>query len=329
MKYLLLFSTLLIFYFGYAQNRTEILLDKNWKFSRTADSGFVEPAFDDKKWQSVRIPHDWAIYGPFSPTNDKQVMAIAQDGQKEALEHAGRTGGLPFVGIGQYRTRFKSDVFTKGKRAQLVFDGAMSNAQVYINGRKVGYWPYGYNTFHFDVTEFLHSDGAENTLAVHLENLPQSSRWYPGAGLYRNVHLIITDDIHIPVWGIQITAPVIKKEYAKVQIKTKIKTDNTQTINYTLKTAILNAKGDTVGRISTNLTAYDDQIFTQDVLVQNPEVWDLEHPHMYRAVSQLYSDEQLKDEVETPFGIRSIAVRLVEIRPTVSPLAFNIAVFSV
>ncbi|MGJ1321925.1 glycoside hydrolase family 2 TIM barrel-domain containing protein [Sphingobacterium faecium] len=306
--FLLLFFSFMIFCSGHAQNRTEILLDKNWKFSRAEDSTFTEPTFDDKKWQPVRIPHDWAIYGPFSSTNDKQVMAIAQDGQKEALEHAGRTGGLPFVGVGQYRTRFKSSEFTKGKRAQLVFDGAMSNAQVYINGRKVGYWPYGYNTFHFDVTEFLYSDGAENTLAVHLENLPQSSRWYPGAGLYRNVHLIITDDIHIPVWGTQVTTPVIKEEYAQVQIKTKIRTGNAQMSSYTLKTVILNAKGDTVGRISTDLSAYDDQIFTQEIRVDHPALWDIDHPHLYRAVSELYGDAQLKDEVETPFGIRSMAI---------------------
>ncbi|HCU45846.1 MAG TPA: glycoside hydrolase family 2 protein [Sphingobacterium sp.] len=309
MKYfLLLCSTFLIFFLVHAQSRKEILLDKNWKFSRTEDPTFTQPAFDDQKWQSVRIPHDWAIYGPFSSTNDKQVIAIAQDGQKEALEHAGRTGGLPFVGVGQYRTQFRSPEFTKGKRAQLVFDGAMSNAQVYINGRKVGYWPYGYNTFHFDVTEFLYADGTENTLAVHLENLPQSSRWYPGAGLYRNVHLIITDETHIPVWGTQVTTPVIKKEYAEVHIKTKMKTSNPQTIRYVLKTAILNPDGDTVGRISTDLSAYDDQVFTQQIRVDRSSLWDLDHPHLYRAVSQLYGDAQLKDEVETPFGIRSMAI---------------------
>ena len=86
------------------------------------------------------------------------------------------------------------------KRAMILFDGAMSNAEVYLNGKKVGYWPYGYNSFYFDVTDCMRANAA-NTLAVRLENLPESSRWYPGAGLYRNVHVIVTDDAHIPVWG--------------------------------------------------------------------------------------------------------------------------------
>lgn len=138
-------------------------------------------------------PHDWAIYGPFSSLNDKQEVAISQDGQKEAMEHAGRTGGLPFVGVGWYRTEFDVPQFQAGKRATILFDGAMSHANVYINGQKVGYWPYGYNSFHFDITKYL-KPGEKNTLAVRLENLPESSRWYPGAGLYRNVHLIITEE---------------------------------------------------------------------------------------------------------------------------------------
>ena len=176
-----------------AQGRSEVLLEKNWKFTREDNNEFIKPAFDDSKWQSVTVPHDWAIYGPFSSQNDKQEVAISQDGQKEAMEHAGRTGGLPFVGVGWYRTEFDVPQFQAGKRATILFDGAMSHANVYINGQKVGYWPYGYNSFHFDITKYL-KPGQKNILAVRLENLPESSRWYPGAGLYRNVHLIVTED---------------------------------------------------------------------------------------------------------------------------------------
>ena len=181
-----------------AQNRTEFLLEKNWRFTREDNPEAIKPVFDDTKWQKVTVPHDWAIYGPFSAQNDKQEVAISQDGQKEALEHAGRTGGLPFVGVGWYRTKFTVPQFTSGKQATILFDGAMSHANVYINGKKVGYWPYGYNSFHFDITDFL-KPGEENTLAVRLENYPESSRWYPGAGIYRNVHVIVTEAAHIPV----------------------------------------------------------------------------------------------------------------------------------
>ena len=166
----------------FSQVRSEFLLEKNWKFAREDCPEFINPTFNDSKWQSVTVPHDWAIYGPFSSQNDKQEVAIAQDGQTEAMEHAGRTGGLPFVGVGWYRTEFEVPQFTDGKRATILFDGAMSHAKVYVNGQEVGYWPYGYNSFYFDITKQL-IPGKKNTLAVRLENLPESSRWYPGAGL--------------------------------------------------------------------------------------------------------------------------------------------------
>ena len=118
----------------YAQVRTEFLLEKNWKFTREDRPEFARPAYDDSRWQSVTVPHDWAIYGPFSAQNDKQEVAIAQDGQTEAMEHAGRTGGLPFVGVGWYRTAFELPAFEAGKRATILFDGAMSHARVYLNG---------------------------------------------------------------------------------------------------------------------------------------------------------------------------------------------------
>ena len=152
---------ILVALFGWLTNlsaqqvRSEFLLEKNWKFTREDNPDFIKPAFDDSKWQSVTVPHDWAIYGPFFSHNDKQEVAISQDGQKEAMEHAGRTGGLPFVGVGWYRTEFEVPQFAEGKKASILFDGAMSHAKVYINGEEVGYWPYGYNSFHFDITKYL------------------------------------------------------------------------------------------------------------------------------------------------------------------------------
>lgn len=187
---------------------------KGWKFTREDNAEFANPGYNDSKWQSVTVPHDWAIYGPFSINNDKQEMAITQDGQTEALEHAGRTGGLPFVGTGWYRLNFDAPGFEKGKKATLIFDGAMSHARVYVNGQEAGYWPYGYNSFYVDATPYL-KPGEKNELAVRLENEPESSRWYPGAGLYRNVHLVINEDAHIPTWGTYATTPVVTDKYAK------------------------------------------------------------------------------------------------------------------
>ena len=290
--------------------RHEYILEKGWKFTREDDATFVNESFDDKKWESVTVPHDWAIYGPFSPNNDRQDVAITQDGQKEAVSHAGRTGGLPFVGVGWYRLNFDTPVDLKSKRATILFDGAMSNARVYVNGKEVGYWPYGYNSFYFDITEYLHGSG-KNTLAVRLENLPESSRWYPGAGIYRNVHLIVSDEVRIPMWGTQIQTPVIRKENAQVVIKTKLEYPVGTAGKLELKTDIVDHDGYVFGTISAVVdpTLLVDGCHESRIWVTDPDLWSPETPYLYTAVSRLYLDGQLKDEYSTRFGIRSIEIR--------------------
>lgn len=288
--------------------RSEQLLEKNWKFTREDNPSFVNPDWNDSKWQTVRVPHDWAIYGPFSSQNDKQHVAIVQDGQKDALEHAGRTGGLPFVGVGWYRTEFEMPEYKKGKKATIIFDGAMSRAEVYVNGQKVGFWPYGYNTFHFDITPYV-KEGEKNTLAVRLENVPESSRWYPGAGIYRNVHVRVTEDAYIPVWGTYITTPVVNDQFAKVNIETKINKPSVKNAeNYTLETTIMNPQGQVVATAKKQLTKYDSDKFAQEIVVENPQLWDVDSPNLYTAETKLYDGTTLKDTYETRFGIRTIEI---------------------
>ena len=261
----------------------------------------------DTDWQPVTVPHDWAIYGPFSAQNDKQEVAIAQDGQIEALEHAGRTGGLPFVGVGWYRTVFEVPEFTEGKRAAILFDGAMSHARVYLNGQEVGYWPYGYNSFYFDITRYLHA-GQPNTLAVRLENLPESSRWYPGAGLYRNVHLIVTEAAHIPVWGTYVTTPEVSREAAKVSFRTQVALPKgADKAKYTLKTRLLNPNGQQLIELSESLAGKADEV-AQECTVRKPTLWSPDLPALYKAESRLYEGDKLRDTYTTTFGIRSIEV---------------------
>lgn len=310
MKRFFLFFTL-IFFGAYnailGQNRSEFLLEKNWKFSREESPDFMQPTFDDSKWQTVTVPHDWAIYGPFSPNNDMQNVAILQDGQTKATEHAGRTGGLPFVGIGLYRTQFDIPQFKKGKRVTVLFDGAMANSQVYVNGKKAGEWPYGYNSFHFDITDYV-LEGQKNTLAVHLMNRPEQSRWYPGAGLYRNVHVIVTDPVHIPVWGSYITTPVVRKDFARINLKTKIKNADENGV-YILETVIKDATGKHVSTNKVNLTTYDEGEFEQSFVVLNPVLWSIDNPVLYTAESKLYNADLLVDTYATRFGIRTIELR--------------------
>src|SRR4051812_39018098 len=173
-----------------AQTRTVIELNDQWKFSRGKNDQAFQVDFNDNSWQTVRVPHDWAIYGPFDKEVDKQVVAITQNNEKKASEKTGRTGALPYIGEGWYRKSFTLPTYKKGQKVLLLFEGAMSEPRVFVNGQKVGEWNYGYNYFYFDITENITTEKA-NLLAVHLNNMGQSSRWYPGAGLYRKVSLII------------------------------------------------------------------------------------------------------------------------------------------
>ncbi|MBD1420818.1 glycoside hydrolase family 2 TIM barrel-domain containing protein [Sphingobacterium chuzhouense] len=290
-----------------AQEREEILLDDHWKFSRDDEETFSAPLFDDAKWQTVSVPHDWAIYGPFSIHNDKQHTAITQDGQKEALEHAGRTGGLPFVGTGWYRRKITLGKDVQDKRSMLQFDGAMSNAVVFVNGKRVGNWPNGYNSFYFDISAFVVP--GENVIAVRLENLSESSRWYPGAGLYRNVHLILSNKTKIAHWGTYITTPHIEADFAEVSIKTQIDRqleDMEETL--VLRTEVFDQERQAVGYGNDTITPYDSRGKQQTIFVSNPKLWSPDTPTLYTAVSKLYVNGELKDTYETPFGIRSIEI---------------------
>ena len=291
-----------------AQQREEILLDKGWRFTRDDSEVFSSVGFDDSRWRVVRVPHDWAIYGPFSIHNDKQHVAISQDGQKEAMEHAGRTGGLPFVGVGWYRLKFEVPTFREGRRAEILFDGAMSQARVYVNGKEVGYWPYGYNSFHFDITDYL-VEGGVNELAVRLENENESSRWYPGAGIYRNVHIVVTDDVHIPMWGTQLTTPRITNEYAEVLLRTSIcYPEGVASDDLRIVTEISNPRGEVVASAEGFVSRYDSKLFEQRFDVANPELWSVDTPLLYSARSQVYLGDELKDEYTTRFGIRHIEI---------------------
>lgn len=286
-----------------AQVRQEFLLEKDWKFTKGDFPEASKISYDDNKWESVIIPHDWAIYGPFDRKYDLQEVAIMQNGEKVPTVKTGRTGGLPYIGVGWYRTSFDIDNFQKENHiVNLLFDGAMSEARVYVNGKEVCFWPYGYNAFYCDVTEVLNSNGKNNIIAVRLENRPESSRWYPGAGLYRNVHVIKTDKTHIPIWGTYITTPFVSKEYASVRLQTKIK--NSKEVR--IVTEIKDASGKTVVIKDNTQQINHGRPFEQNFIVNNPNLWSPESPYLYTAVSKVFEGEKLKDEYKTTFGIRDI-----------------------
>ena len=268
--------------------RTDTLL-REWQFTQDTT--------ENPQWENVTIPHDWAISGPFDRANDLQEVIVVQNGEKEPTWKTGRSGGLPWMGKGHYKTRV---AVKKDKFYTLVFDGAMSHADVYVNGEEVVYWPYGYNTFDCYILPGLIS-GDSVDIDVFLENKPQQSRWYPGAGLYRNVHLVETNPIHIPTFGVLIRTPKISKEFAQVTIDVDLQDGvepiGTQNTEYRVQTDIL-FKGEVVA------TAEGQQSVAE---VLNPQLWSPESPNLYTARTRVLKGEEVVDEVETRFGIRSIS----------------------
>ena len=271
--------------------RTDTLLRK-WQFT--------QDTIENPSWENVTIPHDWAISGPFDRANDLQEVIVVQNGEKEPTWKTGRSGGLPWMGKGHYHTRVKVN---KDKFYTLVFDGAMSHADVYVNGEEMVYWPYGYNTFDcYILPDLITSDSVD--IDVYLENKPQQSRWYPGAGLYRNVHLVETDPVHIPTFGVLVRTPEVKKDQATVMIEVELQNgvepfgvQNASLTAYRVQTDIL-YKGKAVASI-------DGQ--QGETVVKNPKLWSPETPHLYTARTRVSKDGVVLDEKETRFGIRSIS----------------------
>jgi beta-galactosidase len=286
---------------AFSQTRTVVELNNHWKFQKGKNDLAFRNDFNDRSWETVTVPHDWAIYGPFDKNIDKQVVAIVQNGDQTATEKTGRTGALPYIGEGWYRNQFTLPAYKQGQKVLIVFEGAMSEPEVFINGQKVGEWKYGYSYFYFDITKQTIA-GQANKLAVHLNNLGLSSRWYPGAGLYRKVQLIVKDEESIEQWGTSITTPLITSDLAKVNIKTKATGDHLQLI-----TQILDATGKVVA-IDSSKKSFGQE-FDQNIAVGNPNLWSPETPYLYTAVSKLYAGSILKDETSTRFGIREISYK--------------------
>jgi beta-galactosidase len=206
-----------------AQQPARVVTDlkSGWFFIKEDIQGAAGINLDESRWKKVSIPHDWAISGPFNKENDLQTVFVAEDGDQKAKSRSGRTGGLPCAGVGWYRKHLFFNKEDIGEKFSLEFDGAMSHAQVFVNNQFIGEWPYGYTSFSFPITQFIHF-GIENIIAVRLENKNGLSRWYPGAGIYRNVRLVKTNPTHIAHWGTFISTPKISQQNALVKIQTSI-----------------------------------------------------------------------------------------------------------
>lgn len=270
-----------------SQERVHEVFNEGWKFKKGESGEEHLTSFNDADWRSLNLPHDWAIEGPFDKANDT------------------RTGGLPIYGTAWYRKTFSLEKHQEGSKVSLEFDGVMNNAEIFINGQKAGERPFGYISFEVDATPFV-KFGKTNTVAVKVNPMELSARWYPGAGIYRNVYVTIKNPVSIAYNGTYITTPKITKEQAEVQILTRIENNQNLEGTYTLQTKILNREGQEVASQKSKINIEDKLIFEDKLVVQNPMLWDLDNPYLYRAQSVLSKNGSQVDNYETTFGIRSI-----------------------
>ena len=273
-----------------AQNRQETTLTEGWLFSQ-----------DQQTWQNVCVPHDWAIAGPFDKKWDLQKVRIEQNGEKEATEKSGRSGALPWIGEGHYKRNIQ--IPAGCKHAELMFDGAMAEPTVYLNGQKAGYWAYGYNTFRVDITPMMKA--GDNLLEVHLKNVEESSRWYPGAGIYRPVKLIITGDDRIDPWKTFIRTTQLCASQAVVDVT--VGTGSPLAAHQGFEIEVRDAKGKLVGHEHCSEIS-DSGEANLSFTIQEPHLWSPETPYLYTAHIKYMQNGQLLDEVKQKFGIRTVKV---------------------
>lgn len=307
--------------------RKETILRDGWKFSRGEGLDATAPSqvgFNDSKWEKVKVPHDWAISGPFDKDIDKQTVAIEQNGEKQATEKTGRSGALPWIGEGWYRTSFKVD--KESQRVVLNFDGAMAEPEVYVNGEKVGEWKYGYTPFNIDITGVVNGDDTPNTLAVHLKNVEESSRWYPGAGLYRPVTLIQTGTCHIEEWGINVetqewrgaenaatirlSADIANESGCIVRFSTQGKTiDVTPVVPTTARWFTSNGQIKEMNLVYVDMRARAHA--ATEISLEDVECWSPEHPQLYDLTVSIIADGgkgEVLDTKTVKYGIRTVEV---------------------
>ncbi|HXF09370.1 MAG TPA: glycoside hydrolase family 2 TIM barrel-domain containing protein, partial [Desulfuromonadaceae bacterium] len=268
----------------------------NWRPpGNPADVSYAQPDFDDSHWRLLNLPHDWGVEGPF-----KQ-------------EYPGKTGKLPWWGVAWYRKHLQIPAADQGRKIYLDVDGAMSYATVWVNGQFAGGWPYGYASWEVDVTPLL-KIGADNVIAIRVDNPPNSSRWYPGGGIYRNVWLVKTAPVHIAHWGTYVTTPEVSAASATARVRVDVSNDTDADAVVTVKNEFfeLNADGSRGVFVASNAmpslktTAHQASSTAGDVVIKNPRRWSIEQPQRYVVVTSVERDGTVVDRSETPFGIRTI-----------------------
>jgi beta-galactosidase len=283
---------------------SRISFNADWRFARfgkqydgstiAEPDGLSAPGFDDGAWRRLDLPHDWGIEGPFN------------------IDLPGETGKLPWFGIGWYRKAFTVPAADQGQRIFLDFDGAMSDSTVYVNGDVVGGWPNGYSSWRVELTGKV-KFGATNTVAVRLDNQPDSSRWYPGGGIYRNTWLVTVDPVHVAHWGVYVTTPQVRADEAKVRVQVSVDNqgDTAADTQVTVDIWRLGTTPTKVAFAKAGIERIDgggNAIYNLDATVVGPALWDVDAPNLHCALTTVSIGGKAVDTQRTVFGIRSIQI---------------------
>ncbi len=263
--------------------------NNNWNFTKGNPENAQSINFDDSSWEKVNLPHDWAIKGPFNEQED------------------GSTGKLPWRGEGWYRNTFTLSSEDQGKVVYIKFDGVMSSPQIFVNGKLAGKWDYGYSSFYLDISDYV-KYGQENSVAVYVDNRKHDSRWYPGAGIYRKVEMMITEKVHEEIWGTYITTPVVSQSYAEIRVLSNVWNKDSEDKKVTVEAVLVGPEGfeiKTVASRQRNLPAGSLFQFDNWMTVVRPQIWDVDHPVLYSLKTKVIVDGKVVDSNETPFGFRS------------------------
>jgi len=274
----------------FTQAREVITLQSNWKFAGGPQENGWQAKFDDSNWQKVSIPHDWAISGPFIPDGD------------------GNTGKLPWKGEGWYRNSLDIPQKFKGQTIYLLFDGILSCPEIYINGKMAGKWDYGYNSFYLDITALVQFN-KPNSIAIHADTRNHDSRWYPGAGLFRKIRMIVVNPVHIGIWGTYVTTPSVNADKAQVRIvQTIMNRQASVKGEVKIENILLNPSGEEIARKMNmvDITSKDTIYYEVTIPVKNPDRWDVYHGHLYSVRTIISKKDVILDSCTTPFGIRTM-----------------------
>jgi len=296
MRRIIMLVTVVIFGIGLtrtessARSRQQFSMDVGWQFTLGDPAHAERPGFDDSGWRTLNVPHDWSIEGTF----DRNAPG------------GGNVGFLP-TGIGWYRKHFTAPERSPGKTVWLQFDGIYMNSDVWINGRHLGHWPYGFTSFQYDVSPYLQQ--GENVIAVRVDNsLQPNARWYTGSGIYRHVRLVVTDPLHVDHWGVAVTTPMVTPDSGIVTVETRITNKRDQDADGSLISVLTDAGGREVARTETlfELGAGADTRLPQRLRVEHPELWSVDRPNLYTLHSTIQTGGSTVDDVTTQVGIRSI-----------------------